>query len=84
VTVSWQGIASPTDYDWIGLYKTGAADTAYVKWFFTATCTTSSGTAKAAGSCSMTMPATAGTYELRLFRNGGYTRLTTSSALTIQ
>src|SRR5205823_8607526 len=28
VTATWSGIASPTSLDWIGLYPSGAADTA--------------------------------------------------------
>jgi hypothetical protein len=81
-TVSWQGVASPTSMDWVGLYKSGAADTSPTKWFYTATCGPTTGTPKASGSCSLTMPA-AGTYDLRLFRNGGYTRLANSRPLTV-
>ena len=83
-TVSWDGVGSPTIVDWIGLYKSGALDTATTKWFYTSTCTLSaSGTAKSSGSCSVTMPAAAGTYEFRLFRNGGYVKLATSGPLTV-
>src|SRR5205085_10432827 len=75
VTVSWQGIVSPTTTDWIGLYGPSTADTAPMKWFFTATCTQTSGTAKVSGSCTTTLPTTAGTYQYRLFANNGYTKL---------
>ncbi len=83
ITVSWSGIASPTINDWIGLYKPGAADTAFLSWFFTPTCTNSTGTPKASGSCSVTMPVTAGIYEFRLFANNGYTKLATSGQVTV-
>jgi uncharacterized protein YodC (DUF2158 family) len=40
---------------------------------------------KASGSCTMTVPAasTSGSYNVRLFRNNGYQRAATSSALTV-
>ncbi len=83
VTVSWQGVASPTSADWVGLYRQGAADTSIALWFFTATCTSSTGPPRAAGSCAVRMPTTKGPYELRLFANNGYTRLATSSPITV-
>lgn len=82
ITVSWD-TSSPTSLDWIGLYNTGAADTAQTKWLYTSSCTVSAGTAKASGSCALTMPTTAGTYELRLFKNGGHTRLATFGPVTV-
>ncbi len=83
VTVSWSGVAAPTAKDWVGLYRQGAADTATVWWFFDSSCTSTAGTAKASGSCSLTLPTSTGTYELRLVANNGYTRLATSSPLTV-
>src|SRR4029453_6643087 len=32
VTAAWSGIATPTAWDWIGLYSAGAANTAYIDW----------------------------------------------------
>ena len=32
VTVSWSGVSSPAVKDWLGLYQSGAANTAYLKW----------------------------------------------------
>jgi subtilisin family serine protease len=77
VTAAWSQIASPTTKDWIGLYAAGAADKSYVKYQYT------NGTAS--GSLSYLIPAnlSAGTYELRLFSNGGYTRIATSNPLTV-
>lgn len=83
LTVSWSGVAAATSTDWVGLYRQGAPDTAAVRWFYTATCTSSTGTARAAGSCTIPVPSTRGTYELRLFKQNGYTRLATSGPVAV-
>ena len=62
--------------DWIALEPVGAADTSYVSWFYVGSGVTSH-------TWSVAMPATAGTYEFRLFLNGGYTRASTSPAITV-
>ena len=84
VTASWSGITAPTPKDWIGLYASGAADTKFTNWVYVS-CSTVAGTARASGSCSYLLPAalSAGNYELRLFANDGFTRLATSSTLTV-
>jgi uncharacterized protein YegP (UPF0339 family) len=84
VTATWSGIASPTARDWLGLYPAGAGDAAYVAWIYVS-CTQAPSVPRAAGSCSFSIPSTAaaGTYELRLMANNGYTRLATSGALTV-
>jgi PKD repeat protein len=74
VTVGWSGIASPTATDWIGVYATGAADDAYISWAYA--------DGSAAGSVTFTLAAV-GTYELRLFANGGWTRLAVSNVVTV-
>jgi hypothetical protein len=78
VNASWSSIFAPTAQDWIGVYASGAADTAFIGWRYT------DGTA--AGSAPVTIPATAaaGTYELRLFSNNGYSKLATSGSFTVQ
>jgi len=84
VTATWSGITSPTTTDWIGLYPMGAADTAFVAWIYVS-CSQAPGSARAAGSCAFTIPATVagGSYELRLFSNNGYTKLATSNAVSV-
>ena len=84
VTATWNGIASPTATDWIGLYAPGAADTAYLAWIYVS-CAKTPGVAAAAGSCAFAIPSTlaAGGYQLRLFASNGYTRLAISNALTV-
>jgi hypothetical protein len=83
VTVAWSGVANAANGDWIGLYHPGDANTAYLSWVYADSCTkTSSSTALASGSCSYTMPSTAGTYELRLLSNYSYTVIATSNTVT--
>ncbi len=85
VTVSWTGITNPTAGDWIGLYAQGSADTGFIDWMYVS-CSKSASTARASGSCTLALPGSLalGTYELRLFANNGFTRLATSSALTVR
>ena len=73
VTVTWSGLCTPTTRDWIGLYAPGAPNTSYAAWRYT--------TGASSGSVPMTIPATLapGTYQLRLFANGGYTQLAVTS-----
>jgi hypothetical protein len=83
VTIAWSGVANPTDGDWIGLYHPGDANTAPLDWFYADSCTQShTSSALASGTCTYTMPATAGTYELRLLSNYSYTIIATSNSVT--
>ena len=84
VTATWSGITAPTSTDWIGLYAAGASDRLMDAWLYVS-CSQTTGAARAAGSCSFPVPngIAAGTYELRLFANNGYTRLATSPPLTV-
>jgi hypothetical protein len=77
VTVNWSGIAAPTTADWIGLFTPGAPNTSYWTWRST--------TGTASGSVPLTIPAwlASGTYELRLFSNGGFTRLAVSNSFSV-
>jgi len=86
VTASWSGVSNPTGTDWIGVYVPGAANTSYLSWVYDDSCThASSGTAVSSGTCTITMPTTPGTYELRLFLNGdsGYNLLATSNTVSV-
>jgi hypothetical protein len=84
VTVVWTGIPSPHSTDWIGLYKIGAANTAFLAWKYVS-CSTTPGGAAAAGTCAFTIPGSLmpGSYELRLLASDGYTVLVTSNGLTV-
>ena len=74
-TVSWLAGTDRTTTDWVGLYKVGTADSAYLWWRFT------DGTAS--GNRSVPMPSTAGQYEFRYFRQAGYVRLATSNVVEV-
>lgn len=83
VTVSWSGISNPTSDDWFGLYQPGAADGAYLDWFYADSCTqTAAGPTSATGSCTYTMPPTPGSYEIRLYSTPASGLLTASSSIT--
>jgi IPT/TIG domain-containing protein len=75
LTVNWNGIASPSVNNWIGLYAVGAPDANFLGQVFT--------NGQATGSGSMTHPAlAAGAYELRLFADSAFTRLAVSNGIT--
>jgi hypothetical protein len=85
VTAAWSGIAAPTAADWMALYASGAADTAFITWMHVS-CSKTPGDSAAAGSCPLVVPATlpAGTYQMRLFANGVYSLLDVSNSFTVQ
>jgi hypothetical protein len=65
------GVSNPPANDWVGLYVPGSADTASLAWdYANSTFTVPAGTA-------------AGTYEIRLFADPGYTKLATSGQFTV-
>lgn len=80
LTVSWSGLSNPTAADWIGLHAIGAADTNFLGWIYVS-CLSTATTARASGSCPFVMPPTitAGNYELRLFANDTYIRITATT-----
>jgi hypothetical protein len=83
VTVSWSGISNPTSDDWFGLYQPGAADGAYLDFFYADSCTQSaSGPTSQSGSCTYTMPSAPGTYEIRLYSTPASGLLTASGSIT--
>ena len=61
---------------WFDLAATGSPDTSYVTWAYV-------GSAGTTTTWTATMPATAGTYEFRLFRDSGYIRIATSPTVTV-
>jgi hypothetical protein len=62
--------------DWLAFAPTTAADTSYIAYMYV-------GGGVTTRTWSVTAPATAGTYEFRLFLNNGYTRAATSPAITV-
>ena len=62
--------------DWVGLFREGATDQAYVTWAYTE--------GQRAGQLAFEAPDEPGRYEFRLFENDGYTRLATSRAFEVR
>jgi subtilisin len=62
--------------DWLALAVTGSPNTSYVQWTYV-------GAGVTTRTWTVTMPGTGGTYEFRLFLNGGYTRAATSPTITV-
>jgi chitodextrinase len=85
LTAAWNGIASPTSTDWIGLYKLGAPNASYIDWIYVS-CAKSPGTLRASGSCPFVVPTSvrSGTYELRLFAYNRDNILATSNGFTVK
>jgi hypothetical protein len=63
-------------YDWLSFAPTTAPNTSYLAFLYIGGSTTSR-------TWTVTMPATPGTYEFRLFLNNGYTRSATSPTVTV-
>jgi hypothetical protein len=64
-------------YDWLALAAVGAANSTYVEYTYVGQGVTTT-------TWTVSMPATPGDYEFRLFLNNGYTRIATSAAVTVQ
>lgn len=62
--------------DWLAFASTSASNTQYTNWTYV-------GTGVTTRTWTMTMPATGGTYEFRLFLSNGFTRAATSPAITV-
>jgi subtilisin family serine protease len=62
--------------DWLALAGVGDPDTTYLQWIYVSPGATTA-------TWTVTMPATPGDYEFRLFENNGYTRLATSPTVTV-
>jgi hypothetical protein len=84
LTVAWSGIASPSATDWIGLYRPGEANRAYIEWIYVS-CSQSATGPRSAGECFFAIPASlpAGTYELRLLANDNFRLLATGQPFTV-
>jgi hypothetical protein len=62
--------------DWVGLFREGATDQAYVTWAYTE--------GQRAGQLAFDAPDEPGHYEFRLLENDGYTRLATSRPFEVR
>jgi len=83
ITVAWSGLSDPSSTDWVGLYSPGAPDGAFTGFLYAGSCSQTPGAAApASGSCTYTMPATPGIYELRLYDGPTSGLLTASAQIT--
>jgi hypothetical protein len=69
--------------DWIGLYRVGAVDTGFTDWKYLNGTRTPPATGLTGAAVSFVMPQFPGTFEFRLFRSNGYTRLATSQTVAV-
>jgi subtilisin family serine protease len=70
---------------WVALYASGAADYRnYLQWQFMDGTQTPPTYPNRNATLQFTAPQTAGSYEIRWFADGGYTRLATSATITVQ
>jgi hypothetical protein len=69
--------------DWVGLYTTGAADGTYIDWKYLNGTRTKPGTGVTGADVVFTMPATAGTYNVRFFFDDSTLKLATSATITV-
>jgi subtilisin family serine protease len=63
--------------DWLAFAASSAPNGTYLQWMYV-------GTGVTTRTWTITVPATAGTYEFRLFLNDGFTRAATSPTVTVQ
>jgi subtilisin family serine protease len=76
VTVTLTG-GPGASLDWIAFAPVGAANNSYQQFVYV-------GAGVTTRTWTITAPTTVGSYEFRLFSNGGFTRLATSPAVTVQ
>src|SRR5439155_1713538 len=69
--------------DWLALYPTGTADTAWVEWFFLNGTKRAPASGLTEASVPFTMPSTLGDYEVRFFANNTFQRLGTTPTVTV-
>lgn len=77
VIAYWRGIPVPTPSDWVGIYRDGAPDTAYLTFAYT--------NGRPGGARELAIPAgtAPGEYQVRLFSNDSYTRLAVDNPFTL-
>ena len=70
--------------DWVGLAQSSSLDTSYVSWQYLNGAESLPSQPLADAPLTFTLPATAGSYEFRLFANNGFGRLATSGLVQSQ
>jgi len=69
--------------DWVGVYASGAGNTAFIDWNYLNGLKTPPVTPVTSASLTFTMPTSAGTYNFRLFSNDSYTLVASSSNVSV-
>jgi putative Ig domain-containing protein len=69
--------------DWVALYATGAPAAAFLQWQYLSGTHTAPSVGLSGATLTLTLPLTAGIYELRFFLNNTYTVLATSAPISI-
>src|SRR5438876_7882708 len=69
--------------DWLALYPTGAADSAYLDWFFLNGTKSAPAVGLTTATVPFTLPTTLGDYEVRFFANNTFQRLGTTPTVTV-
>jgi len=84
-TVTFANVPDPKKKDWIGFYRVGTGDSAYLAWLYTSTCTQNDANPpRASGSCDFTnLDFDPNAYDFRLFKDDGFEKLATSNQVTI-
>jgi serine protease len=75
ISGAWAAPVGHSPTDWVGLYAVGAAETSFLSFEYISPATS--------GTVTLTAPAAAGSYELRLFTNNTFNRVATSGAVTV-
>jgi YD repeat-containing protein len=70
--------------DWVALAQAGSNDFTYISWQYLNGAQSPPGSGLSSATLTFTMPATTGNYEFRFFANNGYTKLATSTTVTVQ
>lgn len=68
---------------WVGYYGAAADDRAYQQWSFLNGSASPPAAGLTTAALQFTAPQTPGTYNIRFFANGGYTKLATSATITV-
>jgi len=69
--------------DWLALSPTGAADSAYLDWFFLNGTKSAPAAGLTTATIPFTLPNTPGTYEVRFFANNTFQHMGTTPTVTV-
>ena len=70
--------------DWVAVVAAGAPDSSYLDWKYLSGSTAPPPAGLTSATVQLMAPTMPGTYEVRFWARGGFTRLATSSSLTVQ